>query len=110
VLAKLRTQGGDDRQAAETWRARRELHGDLYARKMEGYALRRAGELEQAAAVMRACLLEDPEDLVLFRTFVHLQRSRGALDELREALEALIPVAGGRRGAVFGELRKLGRT
>ncbi|MDQ4071122.1 MAG: tetratricopeptide repeat protein [Actinomycetota bacterium] len=108
VLAKLRSQGGDDRQAAETWRARRKLHGDLFSRKMEGYALRKAGELEEAAAVLRSCLLEDPEDLVLFRTFVHLQRSRGALDDLRSTLEELVPLAGGRRGAVYGELRKLG--
>ena len=108
VLARLRTQGGDDRQAAETWGARRKLHGDPYARKMEAYALRKAGDLEQAAVLFRACLLEDPEDLILFRTFVHLQRSRGALDDLRSTLEELVPLAGGRRGAVFGELRKLG--
>ena len=108
VLARLRSEGGDEHRAAETWRERREQHGDPYARKMEAYALRRAGELEQAAALFRACLLEDPEDLVLFRTYVHLQNSRGALDELRATLEQLIPVAGARRGAVYGELRKLG--
>ena len=108
VLARLRSQGGDDRQAAEAWRASRTLHGDLFSRKMEGYALRKAGELDEAAAVLRACLLEDPEDLVLFRTYIHLQRSRGALDDLRATLEELVPRAGGRRGAVYGELRKLG--
>ena len=43
VLARLRSEGGDDRQAAETWGARRKLHGDPYARKMEAYALRKAG-------------------------------------------------------------------
>ncbi|HEY3586844.1 MAG TPA: hypothetical protein VGK85_06820, partial [Myxococcaceae bacterium] len=108
VLARLRSEGGDEHRAADTWRARREQHSDPYARKMEAYALRRAGELEQAAVLLRACLLEDPEDLILFRTYVHLQHSRGALDELRTTLEQLIPVAGSRRGAVYGELRKLG--
>jgi tetratricopeptide (TPR) repeat protein len=108
VLAQLRSVGGDEHRAAETWRARREQHGDPYARKMEAYALRRAGDLEQAAALFRACLLEDPEDMVLMRTYVHMQRSRGALEELRATLEEMIPVAGKRRGAVYGELRKLG--
>lgn len=108
VLARLRSESGDDRQAAEAWAARRKLHGDPFARKMEAYALRKAGELEQAAALFRACLLADPEDLILFRTYVHLQRKRGALDELRSTLEELVPLAGGRRGAVYGELRKLG--
>ncbi len=110
VLARLRSAGGDDKQAAETWAARRKLHGDPYARKMEAYALRKAGDLEQAATLFRACLLADPEDLILFRTYVHLQRKRGALDELRSTLEELVPLAGGRRGAVYGELRKLGPT
>jgi tetratricopeptide (TPR) repeat protein len=108
VLARLRSDSGDDRQAAEAWGARRKLHGDPYARKMEAYALRKAGDLEQAAALFRVCLLSDPEDLILFRTYVHLQRKRGALDELRSTLEELVPLAGGRRGAVYGELRKLG--
>ena len=108
VLARLRSDGGDDRLAAETWGARRKLHGDPYARKMEAYARRKAGDLDQAAALFRVCLLADPEDLILFRTYVHLQRSRGALDELRSTLEELVPLAGGRRGAVYGELRKLG--
>lgn len=108
VLARLRSEGGDDRLAAETWAARRKLHGDQFARKMEAYALRKAGDLEQAAALFRVCLLADPEDLILFRTYVHLQRKRGALDELRSTLEELVPLAGGRRGAVYGELRKLG--
>lgn len=108
VLAKLRSESGDDRQAAEAWGERRKLHGDPFARKMEAYALRKAGDLEQAAALFRVCLLADPEDLILFRTYVHLQRSRGALDELRSTLEELVPLAGSRRGAVYGELRKLG--
>jgi predicted Zn-dependent protease len=75
---------------------------------MEAYALSKAGDVEQAAALMRACLLEDPEDVVLFQNFVRVQRKRGALDELRATLEELVPLAGGRRGAVYGELRKLG--
>jgi tetratricopeptide (TPR) repeat protein len=108
VLAKLRSQGGDDRAAAEAWGASRKLHGDLFSRKMEAYALKKAGDVEQAAALMRACLLEDPEDVVLFQNFVRIQRKRAALDELRSTLEELVPLAGGRRGAVYGELRKLG--
>jgi len=108
VLAKLRSQEGDAHGAAEAWGASRKLHGDLFSRKMEAYALNKAGEIEQAAALMRACLLEDPEDVVLFQNFVRIQRKRGALDELRSTLEELVPLAGGRRGAVYGELRKLG--
>jgi tetratricopeptide (TPR) repeat protein len=109
VLARVRSDGGDPGRAAEVWRERRERHpGDLYAREMEAYALRKAGQLDRAAGLFRACLMDDPENLILFRTYVHLQRQRGALDELRESLEQLIPVAGSRRGAVYGELRKLG--
>jgi tetratricopeptide (TPR) repeat protein len=109
VLARLRSESGDEQRAAEAWRQASELQGgDLYARKMEGYALRRAGKLEQAAAVLRECLLADPEDVILFRTYLHLQRRRGAVDELRATLEALLPRAGSRRGPIYGELRKLG--
>jgi predicted Zn-dependent protease len=108
VLARLHSASDDEESAAEVWRRRAEQHGeDLYARKMEGYALRRAGRLDEAAPVLRRCLFADPEDLILFRTYVHLQRRRGALDELRLALEELLPHAGSRRGAVYGELRKL---
>ena len=51
--------------------------------------------------------MEDPADTVLFRTYIHLQRTRGALDELRATLEELLPIAGDRQGAIYGELRKL---
>jgi predicted Zn-dependent protease len=109
VLARLRSQRGDDESAAEAWGQQVEQHGsDLYARRMQGYSLRKAGRLDEAAPVLRACLMADPEDLILFRTYIHLQRRRGALDELREALEELVSLAGSRRGAVYGELRKLG--
>ncbi|MDA8072348.1 MAG: tetratricopeptide repeat protein [Actinomycetota bacterium] len=107
VLARLRSEEGDHVAAASAWGERAERTGDLYARKMRGFALRRAGQLPEAAAVLGACLLDDPHDLVLFRTYVHLQRKRGALDELRRTLEGLLPYAGSRRGAVYGELRKL---
>ena len=107
VLARLRSEAGDEAAAAATWQDRAERTGDRYARKMQGFALRRAGRLDEAAAVLGSCLLEDPHDLVLFRTYVHLQHRRGALDELRRTLEALLPHAGSRRGAVYGELRKL---
>lgn len=82
VLARLRSQEGDDEAAARTWE-------------------------ERAAAVLGPCLVDQPEDLVLFRTYVGLQRKRGALDELRSTLEQALPRAGGRKGAFFGELRKL---
>ena len=108
VLARLQGQLGDQAAAASAWRSSRQGGDNLYAQKMEGYALRRAGQLDQAAALMHACLLRDPEDVILFRTYVRMQRERGALDELRRALSELLPVAGSRRGAVMGELRKLG--
>ncbi len=107
VLARMRSESGDEAAAAATWRRRAEQTGDLYARKMLGFALRRAGQLDEAAGVLGSCLLEDPGNLVLFRTYVHLQRQRGALEELRHTLESLLPVAGQRRGAVYSELRKL---
>lgn len=107
VLARLRSQLGDEQGAAAAWRRSQGTDGDLYARKMEGYALRRAGQLEQAASVLGECLLQLPEDVILFRTYVRMQRERGALDELERTLQELLPVAGERRGAVYGELRRL---
>lgn len=107
LLARLRSQQGDEGAAAEAWRERVDRQGDFYARKMQGFSLRRAGRLEEAAAVLGACVQERPHDLVLFRTYVHLQHQRGALEELRRTLEAALPRAGSRRGAIFGELRKL---
>jgi tetratricopeptide (TPR) repeat protein len=107
VLAKLRSEQGDDDEAAEAWKDRASRHGDSYARKMHGFALRRAGRLEEAATVLGQCVLEDPHDLVLFRTYVHLQHKREKPEELRRTLEDLLPRAGSRRGAVYGELRKL---
>ncbi len=107
VLARLRSEAGDEDAAAATWQERASRTGDPFARKMHGFALRRAGRLDEAATVLGSCVLEDPHDLVLFRTYVHLQHRRGALDELRRTLEALLPRAGSRRGAVYGELRKL---
>lgn len=104
LRARLRSEAGDEDGAAATWR---QADAGLYARKMEGFALRRAGRLDEAAAVLRSCVLEDPTDLVLFRTYIHLERQRGAVDELKATLERLLPVAGDRRGAVYGELRKL---
>lgn len=110
VLARLRSEQGDDEQAAATWqRAAREQGGNLFARKQEGFALRRAGKLDEAAVVMGECLVADPQDLVLFRTFVHLQRTRGALDDLRRTLEELAPRAGDLRGPMYGEIRKLSK-
>ncbi|MGH9063247.1 MAG: tetratricopeptide repeat protein [Acidimicrobiales bacterium] len=107
VLAKLRSQQGDHEAAARAWGDRARSTGDLYARKMEGYALRKAGKVDEAAAVLGQCLVRAPDDLILFRTYVGLQRKRGAIEELRRTLEEALPGAGGRRGAFIGELRKL---
>ncbi|MDP9074499.1 MAG: tetratricopeptide repeat protein [Actinomycetota bacterium] len=107
VLAKLRSQHGENLQAAETWRRARLQGGNLYTRKMEGYELRKAGRLDEAAAALGECLAADPQDLVLYKTFVHLQRQRGALAELRLTLEELAPRAGRLKGSMYGELRKL---
>jgi predicted Zn-dependent protease len=108
VVARLRRELGDEEGAAAAWRASAGSDGkDLFARAQEGYALRRAGRLQEAAVLLRDVLLEDPADLVLFRTYVTLQHDRGAIDELRQTLQELLPIAGPRRGAVYGELRKL---
>lgn len=107
VLARARSQGGDEESAASAWEERARRTGDVYARKMQGFALRRAGKLDEAAAVLGPCLVDQPEDLILFRTYVGMQRKRGAVDELRATLEEALPRAGSRRGAFYGELRKL---
>ena len=57
--------------------------------------------------LLRDVLLEDPADVILFRTYVSLQRQRGELGELRQTLQEMLPIAGPRKGAVYGELRKL---
>lgn len=106
VLAKLRSDHGDNDAAAQAW-GRRARDGDLYARKQEGFQLRKAGKLDEAAAVLGPCLLADPDDRYVFSSYVSLQRQRGALDELRRTLEAALPRAVTRQGAYFGALRKL---
>lgn len=106
VLARLRSRQGDPAEAARAWgQAARD--GDLFSRKQEGFALRKAGRLEEAAAVLGACLAADPEDRFVFSSYVSLQRERGAFAELRRALEEALPRAGSRRGAFYGALRKL---
>ena len=107
VLARLRREQGDDDQAAEIWHQARLQSGSLHDRKQEGFALRRAGRLDEAATILGDCLAEDPQDLVLYKTFVHLQRQRGALDDLRRTLADLAPRAGSLKGPMYGELRKL---
>jgi predicted Zn-dependent protease len=109
VLARVKSELGDEAAAAETWGRSRRLQDDLYAQKMEGYALRRAGDLVGAARVLGDSLIRDPQDVVLFRTYVSLQKQRGAEEELERTLRELLPLAGERRGAVYGELRKLQR-
>jgi tetratricopeptide (TPR) repeat protein len=106
VLANLRKARGDSEGAAEVW-ASRARDGDRYARKQEGFALGKAGRLDEAAAVLGACLAEDPEDRFVFSSYVSVQRRRGATEELRRVLEGALPRAGSRRGAYYGELRKL---
>ena len=106
VLAKLRGHHGDNDAAAEAW-GRRAREGDLFARKQEGFQLRKAGKLEEAAAVLGPCLLAEPADRYVFSSYVSLQHERGAVDELRRTLEAALPRAGSRKGAYYGALRKL---
>ena len=106
VLAKLRSDQGDQEEAARAW-GQRARAGDLYARKQEGFALRKAGKLDEAAVVLRACLSADPEDRFVFSSYVSLQKERGAWEELRVSLEEALPRAGSRRGAFYGALRKL---
>jgi tetratricopeptide (TPR) repeat protein len=106
VLARLRSRGGDDEEAARAW-GQRAGRGDVFARKQQGFALRKAGRLDDAAAILGPCLLADPEDRYVFSSYVSLQRERGAFDELRRTLEEALPRAGSRRGAFYGVLRKL---
>lgn len=110
VLARLRSEQGDDHQAAETWRQARIQSGRMFDRKMEGFSLRRAGRLDEAAAALGEYLSSDPQDPVVYKTFVRLQRERGALDDLRRVLEELAPRAGKLKGPMYGELRKLQQT
>jgi predicted Zn-dependent protease len=107
VLAEFRANQGEGDKAAETWARRVEQHGDPYARRMYGFALRKAGRLDEAATVLGQCLIEEPHDIILFKTYVALQRKRGALDELRRTLDEALPRAGARRGAFFAEQKKL---
>jgi tetratricopeptide (TPR) repeat protein len=107
VLAKYRSEQGDDNKAADTWGRRADQHGDAYARRMQGFALRKAGRLDEAAAVLGRCLIDEPHDIILFRTYIQLQKKRGAVEELRQTLNAALPNAGSRKGAFFGELKKL---
>jgi len=106
VAARLRSDQGDQAEAARTW-GERARTGDLFARKQEGYALRKAGQLDEAAVVLRACLAADPQDRFVFSSYVSLQRERQAWQELRVSLEEALPRAGSRRGAFYGALRKL---
>jgi tetratricopeptide (TPR) repeat protein len=106
VLARLRSQQGDQDAAAQAW-GRQAQAGDLYARKQQGFALRKAGRLDQAADVLAPCLLAEPEDRYVFSSYVSLQTERGAFEELRATLQEALPRAGSRRGAYYGALRKL---
>lgn len=110
VLARLRSQLGDEAGAAAAWRSSRRSGDDHFARAQEGYALRRAGRLQEASVLLHDVLLEDPADVILFRTYVSLQRELGAFEDLRQTLQELLPIAGARRGAVYGELRKLDKS
>lgn len=108
VLARLRRESGDDEAAAQAWSERAGRTGDLYAREQAGFALRRAGRLDEAAKLLGACLVDDPDNIVLFRTFTRMQHERGALGDLRATLEAAVERASARRrGAYLGQLRKL---
>jgi tetratricopeptide (TPR) repeat protein len=108
VLARLRRESGDDDAAAQAWSERAGRTGDLFAREQAGFALRRAGRLDEAARVLGACLVDDPDNVILFRTYVRMQHERGALEDLRATLAAALErVSARRRGAYLGQLRKL---
>jgi len=110
LLARLQGELGDPAAAAAAWRKSRRRAGragHAYALRMEGFALKKAGSLPEAAAVLRESLLMEPENVIAFQGYVRLQQERGAIGELRETLQELLPIAGSRRGAVHGELRKL---
>lgn len=108
VLARLRRESGDDEAAARAWTERAGRTGDLFAREQAGFALRRAGRLDDAAQALGACLVDDPDNVVLFRTYVRMQHERGALEDLRTTLSAALERASARRrGAYLGQLRKL---
>ncbi|HET7487985.1 MAG TPA: tetratricopeptide repeat protein [Acidimicrobiales bacterium] len=107
VLARLRREAGDDEAAAEVW-GEAARTGAPSARRQHGYALRRAGKLDEAAAVLGACLVEQPDDVILFKTYVGLQQKRGDHAGLRSTLEAALPRAGaGRKGAFHAALKKI---
>jgi tetratricopeptide (TPR) repeat protein len=110
AMARVRSRLGDEQAAPGIWRQSQAERPNPFARKMEAYALKKAGRLEAAARLMKACLLEDPRDVVLFTNYVRLQRARSAIAELERTLLELLPIAGDRRGAVFGELRKVRRA
>ena len=111
LLARIQSELGDAAAAAASWRKSRSSRGgkggSAYALRMEGFALKKAGNLPEAASMLRESLMLEPENVIAFQGYVRLQRERGAVGELREALQELLPIAGSRRGAVHGELRKL---
>ena len=111
LLARIQSELGDAAAAAASWRKSRGRRGgkgaSAYSLRMEGFALKKAGNLSEAAALLRESLMLEPENVIAFQGYVRLQQERGATGELRETLRDLLPLAGSRRGAVHGELRKL---
>lgn len=108
VLARLRRESGDDEAAARAWSERAGRTGDLFAREQAGFALRRAGRLDEAARALGSCLVDDADNVILFRTYVRMQHERGAIEDLRATLAAALERASARRrGAYLGQLRKL---
>ncbi len=75
------------------------LAAALTAQITPGRGLRLGWSVSQPTALGRVARLKRAGSLE-----VHLQRERG---ELRATPEELLPRAGGRRGAVYGELPKL---
>jgi tetratricopeptide (TPR) repeat protein len=107
LLARLRAGEGELDQAVEVWAKRVASRGDAYSRRMYAFSLLKAGRPEEAAPALAQCLADDPANLIVFRTYVNLQRKRQALGELRKTLEELLPRAAHRAGAYHGELKKL---
>jgi tetratricopeptide (TPR) repeat protein len=107
LLAKLQDARGELDKAAETRAKAVEASGDAFSRAAYAFSLKKAGRLDEAARALAECLADDPTDPVIYKNYVALQKTRGALAELRSTLEELLPRAGERHGAYMGQLKKL---
>jgi cytochrome c-type biogenesis protein CcmH/NrfG len=70
LLAKLASDHGDLDEAVERWAKALAAKGDAFSRSKYGFALQKAGRLDEAAGVLARCLADDPADVVVFRNYV----------------------------------------